>query len=188
MKLLNFKPVTDKLPDSVILILLTFAALIIGGIYYGFDIRDLLWRWFVRKCHDNVWTKMIIPHRNHPSIQGVIGRLKKEQAMRIFYNIIDNDPSLSDQAQDVRLNGAILTTIIDVLLISGFFCFVYILSFLITRMNQFRWSAILLAVLQPLLWLLKSRVSKKHIKLENEQLGVIAQLYTDKVCAQIKKS
>lgn len=181
IKLQDFKPVSDTFPDSVLLIMLTLAAIIIGGVYYALDFRDLLWRQFVRKCHDNVWTKMIMPQYKDPSIQEVINLLKKEQAMRIFYNIIDNDSSLSDQAHDVRLNGAVLTTIIDVLLIAGSFLISYICAFLITGMHIFLWSVIFMTLLQPLLWLLKSRVSKKHIRLETEQLEVIAQLHVSKV-------
>lgn len=181
INLLNFKSVADKLPDAVILILLTFIAQIIGGIYYGFNVRDLLWRQFVLKCHDNIWNKLIMPHHEDPCVQGVIDHLTKKQATRIFYNIIDNDSSLSDQAHDVRLNGAVLTIIIDVLIISGFFLIAYLCALLITGMNVFGWSAIFMAFLQFFLWILKSRVSKKHMRLETEQLEVIAQLHFIKV-------
>jgi hypothetical protein len=187
IKLFNFVSATERLPDGVILILLTFVAQIIGGTYYGFDIRNLLWRNFVLNCRDNVWAKMIIPNEPDSRIPQGIGRMNKKQAMRIFYNIIDNDPSLSDQAHDVRLNGAVLTTIIDSILITGFFFVTYIIAFLIARKYIFVWSAMVIAPLHSLLWILKSRISKKHIKLENEQLEVIVQLHNDKVIDLINK-
>jgi hypothetical protein len=187
LKLQSFSPVSDALPDGVLIILLTIASIIIGGVYYSFAVRDLLWRQFVKKCHGNVWTKMIMPHYQDPDIQAMIGQLTKKQAMRIFYNIIDNDSSLSDQAHDVRLNGAVLTTIIDILLIAGFFFITYICAFLIAKIQFFLWSAMITALLELLLWLLKSRVSMKHIRLENEQLEVIAQLHANKVLSHLRE-
>ena len=187
IKLFNFISAAEKLPDGIILILLTFVAQIIGGTYYGFDMRNLLWRNVVLDFRDIVWAKMIIPNEHDPRIPQGIGRLNKKQAMRIFYNIIDNDPSLSDQAHDIRLNGAVLTTIIDSILITGFFFVTYLIAFLITRNYIFFWSSMVIAPPHSLLWILKSRISKKHIKLEKEQIEVIIQLHNDKVIDLINK-
>ncbi len=181
LKLLNVELVSKKLPDGVFLLILTFSAIFIGGVYYAADCRGLLWRKFIQRCHNNIRSSLIKPYTRDPSIESLIYRLTDLKAMRIFYNIVDNDSSLRDQAHDVRLNGAVLTTIIDCLLISGFFAISYFVAFYFSREQVFLWAAIISVLLQPLLWLLKWRVSEKHISLENEQLRVIAQLHSGKV-------
>ncbi len=186
LKLQDLKSVSDALPDGIFYVLLTFAAVVVGGVYYGLDIRGLLWKGFVRRCHDNVWAKMIQQHWQDPSIQSVIDHLDNKKAMRIFYNILDNDSSLKDQAHDVRLNGAVLSTIIDCIIIGVPFAISYILAFLLTKYHIFLWCVIIVLLLHLFLWLLKSRISEKHIKLENEQLAVIAQLHADKVRSQLQ--
>jgi predicted secreted protein len=186
-RLKDLKTFSEVVSGNVLYLAVILAAVIIGGIYYGLDVRDLLWRSFVRQCHENIRAKMIKPNYGDPVITGLIDRLTDQMAMRIFYHIVDNDPSLSDQANDVRLNGAVLTTIIDSILILTFFGIVYVVTLHLTGLAMFQWCALGAVALQPLLWLLKCRISKKHIKLENEQLAVIEQLYSDRVRAQLQE-
>jgi len=174
-------------PSSIVYPAVILAAGIIGVIYYGLDLRGLLWRSFVRTCHENIRAKMIKPYHSDPAIRELIDHLTDQEVMRIFYHIVDNDSSLSDQAHDVRLNGAILTTIIDSILILLFFGIAYVVTLRLTGLTIFQWCALGVVALQPLLWVLKGQVSKKHINLENEQLKVIEQLHSDRVRAQLYK-
>jgi hypothetical protein len=181
LKLHDLKTVSDKIPESIFLSLLMLVVLILGVIYYAINIRDLLWRRFVQQCHKNVRAKMIDPFRRDSALRGVIDQLTDQEVMRIFYNMIDNDRSLSDQQNDVRFNGAVLTTIIDTILIISFFTIAYLITFLITDLPAFLWCMIVAVPLQSLLWFLKGRVSNKHIRYEDEQLGVIKQLHSSRV-------
>ena len=107
--------------------------------------------------------------------------------MGIFYRVIDNDLSLSDKAYDVRLNGAILTTIIDAILIINFFTITYAITFLIMGRSLFLYWTIFASLIQLVLWPLKRRVQKKHIIYEDEQLGVINQFQKEKVRSFIQE-
>ena len=180
IKLYDIKIVSEKVPESVFFFLLTLAVLVLGTVYYAINIRDLLWRRFVKQCHKNIRARMVYPFRGHSE------QLTDQEMMRIFYNIIDNDCSLRDQQNDVRLNGAVLTTIIDTILILFFFTIVYFVALLITNLQVFILSIAISVSLQPLLWFLKRRVSNKHIRFENEQLGVIEQLHSDRVRALLQ--
>lgn len=178
VKLRDLKTVSDAFSGEVFVLLVILSSIIIGGIYYSLDVRGLLWKGFVHKCHENVRSKMIKPYSSDPAMNTAINRLTDKKVMRIFYYVVDNDPSLSDQAHDVRLNGAVLTTIIDAIFVLMLFAVVYIITYFLTCLVLFALLSGVAVLLQPLLWLLKKRVSKKHIELEDEQLEVINQLHS----------
>lgn len=186
LKLHDLKTVSDKIPEGTFLSLLALVVLVLGVIYYAINIRDLLWRKFVLKCHKNVRVKMIDPFRHDSALRAAVDCMTDQKVMRVFYNVIDNDRSLSDQQNDVRLNGAVLTTIIDAILILSLFSITYLIAFLITHASLFLLCTIVALLLQPLLWFLKGRVSKKHIRYEDEQLEVIKQLHSSRVRSLIQ--
>jgi hypothetical protein len=186
LKLRDLKTVSNKIPEGTFIPMLVLVVLVLGVIYYAIDIRDLLWRKFVLKCHKNVREKMVDPFRHDSALRAAVDCMTDQKVMRVFYNVIDNDPSLSDQQNDVRLNGAVLTTIIDAILILSLFSVTYLIAFLITHVSLFLLSTIIALLLQPLFWFLKGRVSKKHIRYEDEQLEVIKQLHSGKVRSLIQ--
>lgn len=177
----NLKAISENIPDSAFIILMTLLVLVLGAVYYSLNIRDLLWREVVQACHRNIHARMIDPVGLDPIFEEVISRLSNTEMMNIFYNIVDHDPSLLDKANDVRSNGAVLTSIIDSILIFYFFTIMYIITFLLTHQPIFLWWTIATLLLQMILWPMKRRVLKRHIMYEDEQLSVINQFHRDRV-------
>jgi hypothetical protein len=99
------------------------------------------------------------------------------EMMRVFYHIIDNDNSLTRQAEVIMMNGAVLTTLIDAMLILPFFGAAYLVAFGLTARVPYGLFASAAFFLAALSALLEDRVAKRHIQLEDEQLSVIAQLH-----------
>jgi len=183
----DIKKVSEAMSGNVFLLLITIAAVVIGAVYYALGLRNILWKRFVTRCHDNIWPKMIGPHYTNPQVKSIIDRIDDKRVMRIFYHVIDNDKSLSDQANDVRMNGAILSTLVDTILLLILFAVVYAVAALLTGERLF-WILLMCAVVaQPVLWILASRVKAKHIALEDEQLAVIDQRYKADVLNELRK-
>ena len=177
----NLETISKAVPDSVFKIVLFILSAFLGVVYYSFNIRNLLWREVVHTCHRNIRARMIDPIGHEAAYQEVTKHLSDKEMMNIFYTIVDNDTSLTDRANDVRSNGAVLTSIIDAIIIIYFFAIVYIVTFLIVRASPFVWFTIIALLLQFVLWPMKRRVLQKHIVHEDEQLGMINQLYRTRV-------
>jgi hypothetical protein len=167
--------------------LVTLTAPVLGAVYYALDIRRHMWTGFEDKCHRNVRAKMIQPFATESAGQDTECKLTDSDVMRLFYHILDQDESLKDQAEAVRLNGAVLSTIVDAISIYALFTAVYFVTFVWTRNPLFGWLTIVSGVLQGLFAICEAKVVKKHLVLEDRQLAVIRQFHADKVQANIKK-
>lgn len=177
----QIRDLASQLPDGTFVFLLPIAAMAIGGVYYVLNPRRLLWAPFVMKCHNNIHTKLFEPYQSDVLLSPFIGEITADQARRLFYRIIDNDESLKDQAQDIRFNGAVLTTIIDASIISAFFAATYAAIAVLLPSPQLWPYAVISIVSQPILRFLRRRAEQHHIELQGEQLAVISQHHSAKV-------
>jgi hypothetical protein len=98
----------------------------------------------------------------------------------IFYNLVDNDKSLSIIAGSAYNNGYIWTTFADLTVLSLCFAFVCVVMF------YFDVNSAMIAFVTFILWSLICHVgsivtTKKQIAIGDEQLAVIKTMYADKV-------
>jgi hypothetical protein len=180
------KQITEALSGDVCAYIVIIVVIFLGAVYYSFDFRGFLWRPIVTMCHENVRDTIIIKHYSDPIVKSKIHLITNEVVIRIFYNIVDNDPSLTDQAHDVRHNGAILSTMIDGILILPFFLLIHLAVFYFSGTRLCLAWAIAILVLQVVLLFARPRLLSKHLHLQNEQLAVIAQHHNNTVLSKLQ--
>ena len=161
-------------------ILVVVTVVVLGGLYDLFNLRRFAMSKPIDRIHKNIRERLTSPYRNVPGFDGVVA-LKDADFLRIFYSIVDNDKSLSDQSNDVRLNGLYLSTACDLLVVSAIAFVAYCLvgGYLFWGLGRISQCAVTAAVAAVALWLLSfwfvKRATKEHLKLGDEQLACITQ-------------
>lgn len=164
--------------------------------YYSFNIRDKTWKRISERVIDrNIINGMINIKLNTYSknkftffvlLNWFFDKNYKTSSLKEFYNYIDKDESLKNKSKIVMFNGAILTAILDLIIITIFFVFVDIVFnafkkfewfFLSTysKVDNGKWLCVILVILF-LSFICLYRVIKHHIELGEEQLEIINKL------------
>lgn len=144
-----------------------------GAIYYILGIRNIFWRQMVLDLHNNIRNTFFDFFKSETDIRNIIKSLSDVELMSIFYKLID-DESLKDKQNDVRLNGLILTTVLDTQLLLFLFVPSYLLfCFMEKKYYYIIFITILSIILFLLLNVFKSKLKKKHFEYQNEQLTAI---------------
>ncbi|MBL3657732.1 hypothetical protein [Fulvivirga sediminis] len=156
--------------------LLIIPAVVIGAVYNMLDCRFFITNYSYRKIDLNI-TSSLLKIYNKELTQGQINHLKKKRLKHIFYNIVDNDASLTAKSQLVYSNGILWTSTADVFLLSIIASIVY-LAIGITLENSKIWiTGILLAGAGLLSCLLHILTIFRHFNLSNDQLEYIETHY-----------
>jgi hypothetical protein len=155
------------------------AVLPLGAIYYSLRLRDLSFRRPVSLIDRNIQDRMLSQCSSDPEVMAAQNNLRKGKTLLdIFYNFIDNDNSLMDRANDVRLNGLILSSISDLIVISALASCSYFVAALITGAREYWYVAItLLLILILARVLLMPLTLHKHLSLSDDQLNFIFSQY-----------
>jgi len=162
-----------------------------GAIYYIVDYILGLQKYFFQKSrdkiNDNIKNKLIKICNNVPEVLIVENKLRKDRTlMHIFYHFIDNDESLKDKANGVRLNGLILSSLSDLAIISLLMIVIYFHFFI-----YFHNAKYLVLIAIALFAFLVSRlpipkITEKHINMSNEQLEFIELIYRKDLQQKLK--
>jgi hypothetical protein len=155
--------------------------IIFGGIYYIIGFRNIFWRKIVMSLHDNIRINFINYFQTNKAIINSIKNLNDSELMSIFYKLIDDDESLRDKQNDVRLNGLILTGVIDAQLISLLFLVIYVFFYLVKKSLCYFYFLIASISLYLISELLKRKLIKKHLEYQNEQLIAIKTIHLEKL-------
>jgi len=147
---------------------------VLGSIYYVSDLRRFTFDKRIRKINNNIKNKLIsfcedcefLPHNCQLKNNDIL--------MHVFYKLIDNDPSLIQKSKSVMLNGLVLSSVADIVIITIGFIPIYLIAFFWTRKVYFIWmdGFILVGSIIAKVFLL-SKVTEKHINLSNDQLDFI---------------
>lgn len=171
----NIKEIQFK--DGLYLIVV----LIFGAIYYLLRFRSILWRFFNGRIQNNIRKKMISPFAKDYTEEEIDKINEKGKLMNAFYKIIDNDESLKEKSNNVRLNGLIWTSAMDMAIISALGAVVSWIMFFIQRHeynSTLAWYLIIIAIISVILVEIATR---RHISLSNEQLEMICQVHKDEL-------
>lgn len=150
-------------------------ALILGALYYVFGIRDFFIKDSLEDIHANIKDKLLEPFRGDTELSSKLDKLKKGRTMlHIFYDLIDNNPSLTEKAKCVYMNGLIWTSIVDSIAISLSGIFLYLISFLAT-FNFYYFSICLILTFIYLFskLVLLPRITQRHKNLADDQIEFI---------------
>jgi len=161
---------------------------ILGSIYYVLNLRNLTFDKPIKKINNNIKNKLIA-FCEHCEILPENCTLKKDKTlMHIFYQLIDNDPSLTQKSKSVMLNGLVLSTVADVIVITLGFIPIYLVALAITKKVHFIWATGIILFISILAWLLfLPKATNKHISLSNDQLDFIKVHYIEEVIRKLKK-
>jgi hypothetical protein len=154
---------------------------VLGGLYHILELRRFFFAPSIEDINTRLNRSLLDPFTNHPVIGPAMPRLKEgRRILNVFYNIVDNDKSLSERAKHVYLNGLLLSSLADVRSVTILLLRFYLGSLLFSK--------------QPIFWLyffgaialniacapLVKLATQKHIQLGKEQTDYILQLkYSD---------
>ena len=157
--------------------------LLIGFIYYAFDCRDLLWSPILRKVWDNIYRRLFRTAKE--KFPAKLSEAQKRKMKRFFYGLIDDDHTLTIKSQLVMHNGAILTCVLDALILSVPFI---ILDIVLSVINS-KVLVLALVINCVILFIgifIRASLVKKHISLSNDQLDIIEDKYSAECSSTIK--
>lgn len=152
-----------------------FGVILLGGLYYIFDLRGYILRPELQHIHFNIQQRLLNPFRDDPVFSASSDKLRQGRTLLdIFYSLVDNDESLKERAKSVYLNGLVWTTVMDISMI-GVIAAVFYASFALGAWRvDYLAAALCMGTLAAVsYWALLPRVTQKHIALSDEQLEYI---------------
>lgn len=161
--------------------------IIIGAIYYIFNIRDLLWNPYHKRVQNNIKDTLIYPFRQELNEQQKDDLKEGRKLMNVFYYFIDNDNSLAQKANRVRFNGLIWTSTIDLTIIAVIGSLIFWFKLIFERNSYNLWMAVILLIVALICVGLTQLTTRRHISLSNEQLEIICQLHKEKLHEKINE-
>lgn len=108
-----------------------------------------------------------------------------KKIMNVFYRQIDNDASLKARSEDIMFNGAIWTTLADLVSLSSLFSVGLLISWLADALDSLEIS-LGFAVLAIGCAILQYLATQKHIQMSNGQLEYIADHKREEVRADFE--
>lgn len=179
----DFKNIFDfQLSDTWYLL----GAVIFGILYEVLSIRNIMWRPYLKKVQNNIKDKLISPFIGQMSKSQIEVIKEGRKLMNVFYNIIDNDASLTEKARRVRFNGIIWTSIVDFSTISSIGAIVCLIRFALSEDVYSIIMAGILLVVAVMTFGLLQLSTKKHLSLSDEQLEMICQMHKPELEVKIK--
>jgi len=147
----------------------------LGALYYILDLRGPFLRPSLQKIHQNLHHKLLSPFADDPAISVSEAHLRTDRRLLdIFYFFIDNDESLKERSKNIYLNGLVWSSVADLMATTSLAMTVYAISFIATSNPHYLKSVGLSGFLfVASTFILQPLVTKKHIRLQNEQLGYI---------------
>lgn len=157
--------------------ILVAVAVVIGVVYYIWNIRGRLWNRYHKQVQDNIKNTLVNPFRHQFSSEQEDYLKDGRKLMNVFYHFIDNDKSLSEKSKRVRFNGLIWTSTVDFTIIAGVYSLIFWIKFGIQNNLYNLVMAIVLLTLSLVSFRCIKLTTEKHISLSNEQLEIIRQSY-----------
>lgn len=161
--------------------------IVLGALYYIFNIRDLLWNPYHKRVQSNIKETLINPFREELNQQQRDTLKEGRKLMNVFYYFIDNDNSLAQKANRVRFNGLIWTSTIDLTIITATGSLVFWVKTIMEMNSYSLWMAVILLIIAFISFGLIQLTTRKHLSLSNEQLEIICQLHKEKLHEKINE-
>lgn len=110
--------------------------------------------------------------------------------MDVFYMVLDDSETLRAKTQSVYSNGFIITTLVDIEIMSVVFATLHVVTALIFSFAPYHWTAAFLMFALALISakFIRQKAIENHQNLSGKQLRVIESFHSDKVidlCEQV---
>jgi hypothetical protein len=160
--------------EKVLVCLLPF---VLGALYHILNLRRYFFAPAIGDINDQLIRTLLEPFSNHPIVGPAFTKLKGgRKMMNIFYNIVDNDKSLTERAKHVYLNGLLLSSLADVRAITFLLLPFYFGSLVFSKQPVFWWyiggAIVVHMICAPLIRM----VTNTHIELGGQQTDFILQI------------
>lgn len=157
----------------------TIVVVVFGGCYYLLSMRYIITNYSQKIFVKNIKDKLCAYYSGNISEEQKEYLLKNKDLISVFYDTIDNDSSLKQQQKIIYSNGLFWTSTADIIVISLIYSILFFSSiywFDVNKDELLRTGLILLIVaVVSLLFHVIAVV--KHVKLSNNQLGVIKTIH-----------
>ena len=167
--------------------LLIIPAVLLGVVYHLLGIRFFITKHSHRRIDLNI-TDSLLKIYNGQITQADLNTLKDKNLKHIFYNLIDNDASLTAKSQLVYFNGLLWTSTADVFLISLVTSLAYLVTGIALADSTIWSTSLLMAAIGLISIMLHILTVYKHYNLSNDQLEYIEMHYRDKLTEQIDEA
>ncbi|MCL6272239.1 hypothetical protein M3P05_20160 [Sansalvadorimonas sp. 2012CJ34-2] len=154
----------------------TVIAYIIGSVFSSLKFRGLINNEGHTRITNNIRSRLVDEGLTTQEEEETIKKLKSsKKLMNIFYNFIDNDPSLKEKSKLVRDNGLMWTSTADVALIGYLFSAIYFSLYFFLEYAPILYISGTIIIIITLLshMLIHPRTVKEHIRLGNDQIDFI---------------
>ncbi len=181
-----FELVTPSIMKELPFIKLSYISLVsilIGSIYYQLDVSKLVTNFSFKIFGGNI-NKGILKIYNEPLNKEEKKYLSNHKNIRnVFYNLVDNDNSLSIRSKNIYFNGIFWTSSADAFIISIIFIIIYSLSG-IKNAEEIR---VIFSYTAGIALLLHIITVNKHVKLQVDQLDYIETNYYNEVKTKLNE-
>lgn len=152
----------------------TLLSVLVGSLYHYLNVRMIV-TYLSHKCiNENISDQLIKLHDKNLSREKKSFIKEDNKYMDVFYEIIDNNESLKKKSKNIYFNGVFWTSTADLLILSLFFGFLYLIFFSNIPFAKDLYE--LFFTISFLSIILHVLAVNKHIKLSNEQLNFISNI------------
>jgi hypothetical protein len=172
--ILRFNESANLLKDyqTIFLGMYPIVAIVIGVFYDIFDGRSILWGKDMEKIQSHIIEEIFKAYKDDSQIYKKSLDRSNFRAIRDFhYSLIDSDKSLTIRSKQIFFNGTVLTTMIDIQIILGFFLLIYLYLFRFTHDLFFLVLLLPAGILITFAYLGRKKAFNKHLKLVSGQIA-----------------
>jgi len=156
----------------------------LGGLYYILNLRRPFIKRPTTDIQGNIKTQLLQMCDDDTSTEGE--RLREGRTlMHIFYDLVDNDASLTEKAKSVRLNGLMWSSSADAMAISLIASAIFTIAACFSSRAHYSYWAVLCLVTFIFANVSLLTLTKRHIDLSNQQLELIRLKYASEVSKKI---
>lgn len=148
---------------------------VFGAIYYVLGLRDLFFKKPIKTIQKNIRDRLLSQFEKDPEICPYSDKLKgNRNIIEVFYKFVDSDPSLKEKSNNVRFNGAFLSSFADACVISIFAFILYAALLGYSFSIYYLFLLILSVILFTASYFLGlPKMTQRHLNYSNSQIDFI---------------
>lgn len=175
--------------QSIFLAFLLQLEILFGVFYHIIDFRSKHWKIDLAIIHEHIKQKIIEGVRKEAGFDSAkASSMESKKYLNVHYEIIDSIPSMKYKKQQVFLNGAIFTSLIDIRVISLPAALFYLVMAAIFSSEVYYITFFVLILFAIVVWPLRLMVRNRHLKLIDEQIDFYIQNSRSKVFEVLEKA
>lgn len=164
-------------------------AVVLGAAYNILGLRRYVQRPTAARIGRNINDRLLAACAANAEIAGAANSLIARGALSaVFYELVDNDKTLSEKAKRVRFNGLLWSSVADVITIGTLSVVGYCIAALVTGLAVFVAAMFLASAVVILsVSLFMPLVVRRHLALSNEQLDFITLRLRGELCRRLSE-